>query len=214
MIVYDYVHRRLRRQKLHEFYKNREACEKLLIQCRDLVPEISDPIAKLRLSAINMISAGHSKNVVCDIVGVSGETINIWVDVAYKQGIDAIKNMTWQDSAYEKNNRRKILTRAQFCELDKVAQEDAKNYGYKVWNDDSLSDYILNKFGANVTVEKVRNLMNRIGYRVAFPTRVLKELNGKVNKYKKCFDANLKNSLCPYSVRIGYFKYFKKNRGR
>lgn len=91
------------------------------------------------------------------MAGVSKAAVTGWVKAADEQGFDALRTK-------RRPGRPKKLTREQLDDIDAVLQADAKDYGFKVWDDPTLSTYINYKYGITICVRQCQRMFHNLGY--------------------------------------------------
>ena len=94
---------------------------------------------------------------VAEIAGVSRSTVSNWVKAVDEQGFDALKTV-------KQNGRPSKLSNAQKAEIDSVLQQNPSDYGYKVWDGPTLSNYIQEQYHIELGVRQCQRLFHELGY--------------------------------------------------
>lgn len=88
-----------------------------------------------RVFAVNMVLAGLPASQVGSMAGISKATVTRWVKSVDENGFESLKN--------KKNaGRPSKLTDEQESAIDIALQSNPDDYGFKVWDGSSLSEYI------------------------------------------------------------------------
>lgn len=110
-----------------------------------------------RVYSVNFVLNGMSVAKVAEIAGVSRSTVSDWVKAVDEQGFDALKTV-------KQNGRPPKLNNAQKAEIDRVLQKNPSDYGYKVWDGPSLSNYIKEQYHIELGVRQCQRLFHELGY--------------------------------------------------
>ena len=110
-----------------------------------------------RVFSVNFVLNGMSAARVAEIAGVSRSTVSGWVKTVDEQGFDALKTV-------KQNGRPSKLSNAQKAEIDSVLQQEPSDYGYKVWDGSTLSDYIKEQYQIELGIRQCQRLFHELGY--------------------------------------------------
>lgn len=110
-----------------------------------------------RVFSVNFVLNGMSAACVAEIAGVSRSTVSNWVKAVDEQGFDALKTV-------KQNGRPSKLSHAQKAEIDSVLQQNPSDYGYKVWDGPTLSNYIQEQYHIELSVRQCQRLFHELGY--------------------------------------------------
>ena len=104
-----------------------------------------------------IVLAGCPVSQISIMAGVSKVTITSWVKKADERGVDALRSK-------QGSGRPPRLSTEQRVAIDSAIQSDPKNFGFKVWDGSSLSSYISNTFGVQISVRQCQRLFYDLGY--------------------------------------------------
>ena len=131
--------------------------EILLKQGKDIMASSEDEKYLFRVFAVNMVLGGTPASQVGSYAGYTKATITRWVKIADEEGFEALHTKTHP-------GRPKKLTENQYDDIDAAVQKEPKEYGYKVWDGPSVSDYIKKQFNVELSVRQCQRLLHALGY--------------------------------------------------
>lgn len=138
-----------------KIYKNDVAV--LLKQGIEIVNATATSRYHNRVAAVNAVLYGNLPGEVSKWFGVSSRTLTMWVKKVDDFGFESLKDKP-KPGALPK------LDDGQRNELDTVLQHPASEFGYKVWDGNSLSDLIKKKYNIELGVRQCQRLFHKLGY--------------------------------------------------
>lgn len=134
-----------------------------------------------RVFSVNFVLNGMSAANVAEIAGVSRSTVSDWVKAVDEQGFDALKTV-------KQNGRPSKLSNTQKAEIDSVLQQDPSDYGYKVWDGPTLSNFIKEQYNIELCTRQCQRLFRELGYSKirprSFPSKGYEDTDAR-NEFKK-----------------------------
>lgn len=131
--------------------------EVLLEQGKAIMSSTDEARFHFKVFAVNMVLSGCPVSQISTMAGVSKVTVTGWVKTADEQGFDALRSR-------QRSGRPPKLSKEQCAAIDSAIQSDPKNFGFKVWDGPSLSSYISNTFGVQISVRQCQRLFHDLGY--------------------------------------------------
>ena len=112
-----------------------------------------------RVMTIIMFSEEITPSKISDVLGVSKESIRLWVCAYLLKGIEGLK-------AKKNNGRKAKLTRSQRRELDKIIREGPAKAGFPggCWRSPMIQKLIYERFGVFYSVHYISQLLRNMGF--------------------------------------------------
>ena len=110
-----------------------------------------------KVLAVNLVLSGMSAATAAKANGLSRATVSGWVKTVNEDGFDAL----WPKP---RGGRKSKLSHEQYCELEDILQQSPNKFGYKVWDGNSLSDFIQNKYGVSFKIRHCQNIFHKLGF--------------------------------------------------
>lgn len=129
----------------------------LLEQGKAIMSSTDEARFHFKVFAVNMVLSGCPISQISAMAGVSKVAVTGWVKTADEQGFDALR-------LRQRSGRPPKLSAEQLATIDSVLQSDPINLGFKVWDGPSLSSYINNAFGVQISVRQCQRLFHDLGY--------------------------------------------------
>ena len=142
-----------------------DALESMSRECKD------DRFAR-RLRGIAMILRGASRGDVARAQGVDTQTVRDWVIRFNDSGADGLRDLRYAGGTRRLNEEQ----RAELAEILK-AGPSVEQDGVCRWRLRDLRDWILNRFDVSYTIEGVRGLIHRSGFRNLTPRPIHPKAN-------------------------------------
>ncbi len=131
--------------------------EILLEQGKAIMSSTDESRFHFKVFAVNMVLSGCPVSQISSLAGVSKVAVTSWVKTADEKGFDALRPK-------QRSGRPPKLSTEQCATIDSAIQSDPKNFGFKVWDGPSLSSYISNTFGIQLSVRQCQRLFHDLGY--------------------------------------------------
>ena len=135
---------------------------KLLEQGKAIMSSTEESRFLFRVFAVNMVLSGCTASQIGELAGLSKAAVTGWVKTADEQGFDALRSQ-------QRSGRPSKLSAEKIQEIDSLLQKDPKEYGYKVWDGPTLSSYIKNTFGVELSVRQYQRMFHNLGYSLIRP---------------------------------------------
>ena len=135
---------------------------KLLEQGKAIMTSSEESRFLFRVFAVNMVLSGCTASQIGELAGLSKAAITGWVKTADEQGFDALRSQ-------QRSGRPSKLSEEKIQQIDGLLQTDPKEHGYKVWDGPTLSAYIKNMFGIELSVRQCQRLFHNLGYSLIRP---------------------------------------------
>ena len=142
-----------------------EALESMSRECKD------ERFAR-RLRGIAMILRGASRGDVARAQGVDTQTVRDWVIRYNDSGADGLRDLRYAGGTCRLSEEQ----RAELAEILK-AGPSVEQDGVCRWRLRDLRDWILNRFDVSYTIEGVRGLIHRSGFRNLSPRPIHPKAN-------------------------------------
>ncbi len=136
--------------------------KELLAQGQMLVKENSDIKFAYRVSMVNLILSGMSAKELATYCGDGETTLMSWVTKVDQFGWDALH-------AKKQPGKTSKLTEEQVSEIKAAVMSDPNDYGFRVWDGPSLSQYIKDTFDVNLCVRACQKLFHKMGFALIRP---------------------------------------------
>ena len=136
--------------------------ELLLKQGKEIMSSSDEAKYHFRVFAVNMVLSGTPASQVGGYAGYTKAAVTGWVKTADEIGFEALRTKSHP-------GRPKKLTEDQYDEIDTVLQKDPKEYGYKVWDGPSLSDYIKKQYSIDLCVRQCQRMLHALGFSLIRP---------------------------------------------
>ena len=137
--------------------KYKSDINKLLEEGKAIMKSSEDAKYLMRVFAVNMVLSGSEVSEISEMAGVSNVTIYNWVKAVDNDGFEALRNKKIP-------GRPPRLNSEQLTAVDLAMQSDPNDYGFKTWNDPSLSEYIKTTFNINLGVRRCQELFHQLGF--------------------------------------------------
>lgn len=131
--------------------------EILLEQGKAIMSSTDEARFHFKVFAVNMVLAGCPVSQISSLAGVSKVAVTGWVKTADEQGFAALRPR-------QRPGRPPKLSAEQCAAIDSAIQSDPKDFGFKIWDGPSLSSYISNTFGVQLSVRQCQRLFHDLGY--------------------------------------------------
>ena len=131
--------------------------EILLEQGKEIMSSSDEAKYHFRVFAVNMVLSGTPASQVGGYAGYTKAAVTGWVKTADEVGFEALHTKS-------RPGCPKKLTDEQYDKIDAALQKDPKEYGYKVWDGPSLSNFIKKQFDVDLCVRQCQRLLNALGY--------------------------------------------------
>ena len=131
--------------------------EVLLEQGKAIMSSTDEARFHFKDFAVNMVLSGCPVSQISTRAGVSKVAVAGWVKTVDEQGFDALRSK-------QRSGRPPKLSAEQCAAIDSALQSDPKDFGFKVWDGPSLSSYISNSFGVQISVRQCQRLFHDLGY--------------------------------------------------
>lgn len=130
----------------------------LLKQGKDIIESSSDDERYIiRVLIVNMVLSGNKASSVADISGYSKVTVSGWVKTVNEEGFEALRPRPHL-------GKKAKLSDEQYDAIDLVLQTSPQDHGFKVWDGPSLSSYISNTYGIDLSVRQCQRMFHKLGY--------------------------------------------------
>ena len=134
----------------------------LLEQGKNIVTENADVKFIYRVSMVNLILSGMSPKTLSEFCGYSERTLQNWLKNVDESGWETLMSV-------KQNGRPCRLTDSQISSLHDTVKSDPEDFGYHVWDGQTLSDYIYSEFGIDYGVRASQYLLHRMGFSLIRP---------------------------------------------
>ena len=134
----------------------------LLEQGKEIVTQSADNKFVHRVSMVNLILGGMTPEELSMYSGDSRRVLYDWVTKVDEHGWDALK-------ATKQKGRAPKLSDDQISSIKAVVQDDPENYGYRVWDGPTLSEYIKSTYKVELGVRACQMLLHKMGFSLIRP---------------------------------------------
>jgi transposase len=112
-----------------------------------------------RISAIIMVAEGYLQKDIADVLGVSTESIRIWVKKYLTEGPEGLR-------AQKSSGRKPRLTKTQKKELGKIIEDGPQKAGFSAacWRSPMIQQLIHDKFDVFYSVYYISELLKNMGF--------------------------------------------------
>ncbi len=111
---------------------------------------------------VNLILSGMSPKTLSEFCGYSERTLQNWLKNVDESGWETLMSI-------KQNGRPCRLTDNQISSLHDSVKSDPEDFGYHVWDGQTLSDYIYSEFGIDYGVRASQYLLHRMGFSLIRP---------------------------------------------
>jgi transposase len=124
-----------------------------------------------RATAIHMLHSGEKPGKVAELMAVGIATIYNWHRRWQTEGLEGLVNKP-------KSGRRRKATAIYCQKLEESLSKEPGEYGYDftIWTAERLRQHLLGKTGIDISVNRLRELLKRLGYRYRRPKHDLGHL--------------------------------------
>ena len=134
----------------------------LLEQGKNIVTENADVKFIYRVSMVNLILSGMSPKTLSEFCGYSERTLQNWLKNVDESGWETLMSV-------KQNGRPCRLTDSQISSLHDTVKSDPEDFGYHVWDGQTLFGYIYSEFGIDYGVRACQYLLHRMGFSLIRP---------------------------------------------
>ena len=131
--------------------------ESLRLQGREIMNSSIDSRFYNRVAAVNAVLSGVSPNVACEWFNMTSRSLTGWVKKVDEQGFESLRDKV-------RPGAPKKLNTDQMKKLDTIIQRQPTEYGFNVWDGNSLSELIENTFHVKLGVRQCQRLFHKLGY--------------------------------------------------
>lgn len=134
----------------------------LIKEGKKIVSENADNKFVYRVTMVNLILSGISPAQLEQYCGESKRTLMTWVQKVDNEGFYALMTT-------KQEGRPRRLNKEQENKIKDALNSESQDYGYNVWDDPSLSDFISKTFNVVLGVRACQLLMHRLGFNLIRP---------------------------------------------
>ena len=142
-----------------------------------------ETLAHLRKQAVQLHKKGKKILEIADIVGVSRNTVGIWLKKYQAEGVKALKNK----KRGRKYGEQRTLTKEQEREVQKLIQDktpDQLKMAFALWNRKAIKELIFRLYSIEMPIRTVGDYLKRWGFTPRRPLKRAYEQNpAKVKKW-------------------------------
>ena len=153
----------------------------LLSQGQAIMTESDESMYLFRVFAVNMVLAGTPASKVGESAGYTKAAVTGWVKLVDEQGFESLRPK-------QRPGRPAKLSAEQKQKIDLALQSGPEEYGYKVWDGPSLSEYIKETFDVSLGERQCQRLFHELGYSLirpqSFPSKDYEDTEAR-NDFKK-----------------------------
>lgn len=126
-----------------------------------LVREIRGARIGLKIAALLLSVEGQRPGWICEVLGVSRQSLNVWIHQVNEQGLAALKPKS-------RPGRPARLTSRIRKQLEVDLERSPQNVGLNraQWDGPTLARYLKQRFGIKMTVRQAQRWMHQLGYRL------------------------------------------------
>jgi transposase len=126
-----------------------------------LVREIPGARIGLKIAALLLSVEGQRPGWICEVLGVSRQSLNVWIHQVNEQGLSAVKPKSRPGRPARLTSQiRKQLE----VDLERSPQDVGLNRSQ--WDGPTLARYLKQQFGMKLTVRQAQRWMHQLGYRL------------------------------------------------
>lgn len=101
-----------------------------------------------------MLSSGLSARQFSKLCGIPYRTLSQWISKVDEQGFEALR-------AIKQDGRPRRLQDGQIAEIYETIKKAPTDFGYKVWDGPSLSDFIRTKYNVTLGIRQCQRLLRQ-----------------------------------------------------
>ena len=131
--------------------------DELLSQGKTIMTSSEESKYLFKVFAVNMVLSGTSAAQVGVSAGVTRATVSSWVKTADEKGFEALHTK-------ERSGRPSKLSSVQLAEIDIVLQSNPEEYGFKIWDGPTLSEYIKSTYGIEISVRSCQRIFHQLNF--------------------------------------------------
>jgi len=126
-----------------------------------LVREIPGARIGVKIAALLLSVEGQRPGWICEVLGVSRQSLNVWIHQVNKQGLAILKPQKRPGRPARLTNQiRKQLE----VDLERSPQQVGLNRAQ--WDGPTLARYLKEQFGMKLAVRQAQRWMHQLGYRL------------------------------------------------
>ena len=104
-----------------------------------------------------MLAGSITSSQLSGLTGVPTRTLSTWLKKADEEGFESLK-------AIKQTGRPNKLADDKLAIIKDAIEHSPEDYGYRVWDGPSLSDFILKKFNVTMGVRQCQRLFHKLGF--------------------------------------------------
>lgn len=152
----------------------------LIIEGKMIVHSTDDAKYQHKVELVLLVLAGLTPSFLSEYCAESKNTITSWVKAVTEKGYESL-------AIGKPTGRPPKLSFTQLEELKSMIEVDPSAYGYDVWEGKSVSDLVLRKFGAKISVRQCQRLFHTLGFSLQRPQTLPSKGDGQAlrEEFKK-----------------------------
>jgi transposase len=134
-----------------------------IIKEADTILQSNDDAAfHYKVTLVSLVLHGLSVKEAAESASVDVRAIQKWVKTADEQGVDALRPS-------KATGRPPLLSDIQKSEIKAAIEGSPEEYGYRVWEGKSVSEFIKQWYGIKISVRSCQNLLSELGFSLLRP---------------------------------------------
>ncbi len=134
-----------------------------IIKEADAILQSNDDAAfHYKVTLVSLVLHGLSVKEAADSASVDVRAIQKWVKTADENGFDSLRPR-------QATGRPPLLSATQKAEIKASIECSPEEYGYRVWDGKSVSDFIMQWYGIKISIRSCQNLLSELGFSLLRP---------------------------------------------
>ena len=136
--------------------------EEIIKEAEAILQSNDDTAFLYKVTLVSLILHGLTVKEAAESAKVDVRAIQKWVKAADEQGFDALRSR-------KATGRPPLLSGIQKAEIKAAIECSPEEYGYRVWEGKTVSDFIKQWYGIKISVRSCQNLLSELGFSLLRP---------------------------------------------
>ena len=130
----------------------------LLEQGKAIIAAKNEHKYAFRVTMVNLLLAGNmTVSQLSELTQVPVRTLSTWIKKVDEEGFESLK-------AKKQSGRPSKLSENEMADIKDAISKSPEDYGYRVWDGPSLSDFILKTYHIKMGVRQCQRLFHKLGF--------------------------------------------------